>query len=106
MMAELMGDKLRGVEFVPITFEIADDLAYWRAMIPGKVAAGGEALTGRTTPPGTRVQFLNPPGSETGPGQIATWGTAREFKVDGHGFQWSWVGKSSKHIPFDYAGPS
>ncbi len=76
------------------------------AEIPGKVVAAADALTGPTTPPGARVQLLNPPGSETGPGQTATWGTAREFLVDGHGFQWSWVGKSSKHIPFDYAGPS
>ena len=106
VMAELMGDKPRGVEFVPITFEIADDLAYWRAEIPGKVAAGADALSGAMTPAGARVQLLNPPGSETGPGQTATWGTATEFQVNGHGFQWSWVGKSSKHIPFDYAGPS
>ena len=106
VFAELVGDKLRGVEFVPITFEIADDLAYWRAEIPGRVAARGEALGGAMTPAGARVQLLNPPGSETGPGQTATWGTATEFAVDGHGFRWNWVGKSSKHIPFDYAGPS
>ena len=105
-MAELMGDGLRGVEFVPITFEVADDLAYWRAEISGKVVAAADALTGPTTPPGARVQLLNPPGSETGPGQTATWGTARDHQVDGHGFQWSWAGKSSKHIPFDYTGPS
>ncbi len=34
--AKLVG-AVRGVEFVPITFEVADDLAYWRAEIPGKV---------------------------------------------------------------------
>jgi hypothetical protein len=32
--AEFVGE-VRGLEFVPITFEVADDLAYWRAEIPG-----------------------------------------------------------------------
>src|SRR3712207_7192881 len=59
-LAELIGE-MRGVEFVPIEFEVADDLAYWRAEIPGKVVASAEALTGPTTPEGQRVQLLNPP---------------------------------------------
>ena len=41
-LAELVGE-VRGPEFVPITFEVADDLAYWRAEIPGKVVAAAEA---------------------------------------------------------------
>ena len=28
--------EVRGLEFVPITFEVADDLASWHAEIPGK----------------------------------------------------------------------
>jgi hypothetical protein len=102
--ARLFGE-VRGIEYVPISFTVAEDLAYWRAEIPGKVKAAAEALTGPTTPPGKRVQMLNPPGSETGPGQIATWGTATENLVDAHGFQWNWAGRSSKHIPFDWTGP-
>ena len=94
-----------GLEFVPI-FEVADDLAYWRAEIPGKVVAAAEALSGPTTPPGARVQLLNPPGSEVGPGQVATWGKATANEVDAYGFQWNWASKSSKHIPFDWTGPS
>ena len=35
----------------PIKFEIADDLSYWSAEIPGKIAAKAEALTGPMTPP-------------------------------------------------------
>src|SRR5919201_3533976 len=66
----------RGIEYVPITFEIADDLAYWAAEVPGKATACAEALTGPTTPPGQRVQVHNPPGAEVGPGQVATWGRA------------------------------
>jgi hypothetical protein len=31
--------ETRGVEFVPITFEVADDLAFWRAEIPNRVVA-------------------------------------------------------------------
>ncbi len=103
-IAKMFGE-VRGIEYVPISFAVADDLAYWRAEIPGKVKASAEALTGPTTPPGARVQLLNPPGSETGPGQICTWGTATENLVDAHGFQWNWAGRSSKHIPFDWTGP-
>ena len=98
--------EVRGLEFVPITFEVADDLAYWRAEIPGKVTASAEALSGPTTPPGTRVQLHNPPGSEVGPGQVATWGKTTNNRVDAYGFRWDWAGKFSKHIPFDWTGPA
>lgn len=102
--AELIGE-MRGIEFAPIEFEIADDLAYWRAEVPGRVVAKAEALTGPTTPPGKRVQMLNPPGSEVGPGGVATWGTATANEVDALGFKWEWSGRSSKHISFDWTGP-
>jgi hypothetical protein len=98
-------EEVRGIEFVPIEFEVADDLAYWRAEIPGKVVASAEALTGPMTPEGQRVQLLNPPGSEVGPGQVATWGRATADRAEGFGFNWEWDGKSSKHIPFDWSGP-
>ena len=103
--ARSVGD-VRGIEFVPISFDIAADLAYWRAEIPGKVTASADALTGPTTPPGARVQTLNPPGSEVGPGQIATWGKTTTNLVDAYGFKWDWAGQSSKHIPFDWTGPA
>ena len=93
------------VEVASIGFTLADDLAHWSAKIGDKVAARVEALSGPTTPPGARVQLLNPPGSETGPGQIATWGSVVDHRVNTPGFQWSWPGKSSKHIPFDWTGP-
>jgi hypothetical protein len=102
--AKLIGE-VRGIDFAPIKFEVSDDLAYWSAEIPGKVIARGEALTGPMTPPGKRVQTLNPPGSEVGPGTVATWGTAVEDEVDAMGFKWKRNGKSSKHIPFDWSGP-
>jgi hypothetical protein len=103
--AKLIGE-VRGLEFVPITFALANDLAYWRAEIPGKVTASAEALSGPMTPPGTRVQLHNPPGSEVGPGQVATWGKTIDNRVDAYGFRWDWAGKSSKHIPFDWTGPA
>jgi hypothetical protein len=56
--AKLLGE-IRGIEFAPIKFELADDLSYWSAEIPGKVLAKAEALTGPTTPPGKRVQTIN-----------------------------------------------
>ena len=99
--------EFRGVEFVPIFFEVADDLASWRAEIPNRVSGMAEALSGPTTPPGKRVQTINPPGSEVGPGQVATWGRGVEARTEGFGFKWT--GKncfSSKHIPFDWTGPS
>jgi hypothetical protein len=103
--AELIGE-MRGIEFVPIEFEVADDLAYWRAEIPGKVEASAEALTGPTTPEGQRVQLLHPPGSEVGPsGTVATWGRATADRAEGFGFEWEWDGKSSKHLPFEWTGP-
>jgi hypothetical protein len=96
---------MRGIEFVPIEFEIERNLAHWRAEIPGRVVARAEALTGPMTPPGKRVQTLNPPGSEVGPGAVATWGIATADEVDAMGFKWSWSGRSSKHIPFRWSGP-
>lgn len=104
--AQLIGE-MRGVDFAPILFEVAKDLSYWRAEIPGKVEARAEALTGPMTPPGMRVQTLNAPGSEVGPGGVATWGVATTDRVNGvMGFTFQWDGKSSKHIPFDWSGPS
>jgi hypothetical protein len=106
-IANLIGE-VRGIEYAPIRFEIADDLSYWSAEIPGKVVAKAEALTGPTTQPGKRVQTINPPGSEVGPGAagaVATWGTATADEVNAMGFKWERMGKSSKHIPFDWSGP-
>jgi len=106
MIADLMGEGGRWIEFVPITFEVADDLAYWRAEIPGRVQAYAEGLTVPTTPAGARVQLLNPPGSETGAGQVCTWGKTTDNLVNAQEFQWNWAEKSSKHIPFDWTGPA
>lgn len=97
--------EMRGVEYVPITIDVAEDLASWRVEIPGPVAAGAEALSGPTTPPGQRVQTLNPPGSEVGPGGAATWGRGTASRFAGFGFDWQGEGTSSKHIPFDWSGP-
>ena len=98
------------MDYAPIKFVISDDLSYWSAEIPGKVAAKAEALTGPMTPPGKRVQTTNPPGSEVGPlapGAVATCGIAVEDKVDATevGYKWKRKGNSSKHIPFDWSGP-
>jgi hypothetical protein len=103
-LAKLIGE-VRGLDFAPIKFEVAEDLAYWSAEIPGKVVAKAEALTGPMTPAGKRVQTLNPPGSEVGPGGVATWGRTVTNQVNAMGFKWEWNGRSSKHIPFDWSGP-
>ena len=98
--AKLIGE-IRGIEYASIKFELADDLSYWSAEIPGKILARAEALTGPTTPPGKRVQTINPPGSEVGPGGgVATWGRSLADEADAMGFKWARKGRSSKHIPF------
>lgn len=104
--AKLIGE-VRGIEFASINFEVADDLAYWSAEIPGKVMAKGEALTGPMTPRGKRVQTINAPGSEVGPGTVTTWGTAviDEVNVPDVRYQWKRSGRSSKHITFNWSGP-
>jgi hypothetical protein len=104
--AKLIGEN-RGTNFVPIKFEVAEDLAYWSASIPGKISVEVEALTGPMTPPGKRVQTLNAPGSEVGPGTVATWGKAKidEVNTPEIHFNWKRKGNSSKHIPFDWTGP-
>lgn len=105
-IGKLIGE-VRGLEYAPIKFEMAEDLAYWSAEIPGKVFAKGEALTGPMTPPGKRVQTINAPGSEVGPGTVATWGTAvtDEVNVPYFRYEWKRSGKSSKHIAFNWSGP-
>ena len=102
--AQTIGE-LRGIDFAPIEFEVAGDLAMWRAAIPGKIEAKAEALTGPTTLPGQRVQTINPPGSEVGPNAVATWGTSTVDRADAFGFEWNRSGQSSKHIPFSWSGP-
>jgi hypothetical protein len=98
-------EDVRGIEYAPIEFEIADDLAYWRAEVPGKATARAEALTGPTTPEGARVQVHNAPGAEVGPGQVATWGRSTSDRVDAYGLSWERKDASSKHFPFDWSGP-
>jgi len=97
--------EVRGMEFAHIDFHIEDDLASWRAEIPGKLTSSAEALGGPTTPPGKRVQVHNAGGCETGPGGIATYGTSTMDRADAFGFKWSRTGRSSKHIGFDWSGP-
>jgi hypothetical protein len=81
---------------VPIEFEVADDLASWRAEI--RVVASAEALSGPTSLPGKRVQVHNPAGSEVGPGTIATQGKATADQAEAFGFKWDLPGRSSKHM--------
>ncbi|MFI2434497.1 DUF1326 domain-containing protein [Streptomyces sp. NPDC018693] len=104
-MFTMLAGEMRGMEVAPVHVEIDEDLGGWRATVPGKVEASGEALSGPTTPEGARVQTTNLPGSETGPGQLATWGRATADRVDAFGFQWGREGRSSKHITFDWSGP-
>lgn len=94
--------ELRGIEYAPITFDAAEDLAYWRAEIPGKVDVRVEALTGPTSDPNRRVTTTNAPGAEVGPGQVATWGVVTKDHAIGFDYSHEYHGTSSKHFPFDW----
>jgi hypothetical protein len=102
--AKLLGE-FRGSEFAPIKFDIDKKLRHWRVEIPGKVLGEAEALGGPMTPEGELVQTLNPPGSEVGPGTVATWGRATAAKAEAFGFKFDHAGQSSKYIPFKWKGP-
>jgi hypothetical protein len=69
------------------------------------IQAWAKALTGPTSLPGKYPQLMNPPGSETGPGQLVTWGKSIVCSVDAFDFKFQWTTNSSKHIPFDWTGP-
>jgi hypothetical protein len=97
--------EVRGMEFARIDFHVDDDLASWRAEIPGKLTSRAEALGGPTTPHGQRVQVHNAGGCETGPGGVATYGKATTSRADAFGFKWDRTGRSSKHIDFNWSGP-
>lgn len=101
---EIGAMEIRGMEVVPIHVSIAEDLSAWSVEIPGRASATVEALTGPTTPEGTRVQSQNLPGAEVGPGQVATWGVST-YSADAFGFTFAGSGRSSKHFGFDWSGP-
>jgi hypothetical protein len=103
----LMGPEteMRGIEFAPITVEIADDSSSWSAEVSGRAKAAANALLGPTSD-GKFPRVENLPGAETGPGQVATWGKATADKADALGFSWDRTGKSSKLITFDWSGPN
>jgi len=97
------GREVLGVERAAITFEIAPDQSRWGVDVAGKVKAWAEALSGPTSAPGEPPRMTSPPGSETGPGQIVTWGKSTICKVDAFGCNFSWTLSSAKHIPFDWS---
>lgn len=100
------GRKVTGIERAVIRYEIAPDLSGWGCEVAGKVKAWAKALTGPTSNPGKFPQLMNAPGSETGPGpQLVTWGESTVCSVDAFGYRFEWTINSSKHIPFDWAGP-
>ncbi len=95
---------------MPIRIEIADDLSAWSIKVSGKYAAASTALTGPTADPSKRVQLINTPGSEVGPGEhsTSTWGIGdvRQIEADLFGdFDVAMIKRSSKHIPFSWSGP-
>jgi len=101
----LGGRETLGTERAAISFEIAFDQSRWGLDIPGKVKAWAEALSGPTSTPGEPPRMSSAPGSETGPGQVVTWGKSTICNVDAFGVKLSWTVSSAKHIPFSWNGP-
>jgi hypothetical protein len=102
---EMVKGETRGLAIAPILVEIAPDLSTWRAEIPvHAIVAAAEALMGPTSD-GKVTKVHNLPGSETGPGGVATWGRATVDRADAFGFKWDRTGKSSKLIAFEWRGP-
>jgi hypothetical protein len=99
------GRQIRGAERARIVFEVASDRSHWSTEIAGKVKAIAKAIIGPTSLEGKYPQLSNPPGSETGPGQVVTWGKSVLCSVDAFGYKFEWTTNSSKHIPFDWTGP-
>lgn len=99
------GRKVIGIERARIDYEITPNQSRWGVNIAGKVKAWAAALTGPTSNPGDYPRLTGAPGSETGPGQVVTWGKSQVCKVDAFGFNFSWDVNSAKHIPFDWRGP-
>ena len=99
-----MFSEVKGMEFVPIKFEVAKDLGNWSVEVPGKVTGMAEALSNLMMPPGMRMQSINTPENliytKTG---VATWGKAAKCEIDAYGFRWNFAGKSSKHVPFEWS---
>ena len=102
--AAKLGNML-GMEPAEIQFEVADDLTGWRAEIPGKAKGAAAPLQGPTSVPGKLTKVLDPPGSEVGPGSVATYGTATADSADAFGYSWDRTGRSSKHMAFEWSGP-
>ncbi len=102
--SEMAKGQNLGFAFAPITVEIAEDLSSWRAEVPGHILAAAEALKGPTSE-GKVTKLYNLPGSETGPGGVATWGKATTDRADAFGLKWERSGKSSKLIAFEWSGP-
>ncbi|MEU7019175.1 DUF1326 domain-containing protein [Streptomyces sp. NPDC048717] len=94
--------EVREVRYAPVVFEAAEDLEYWRASVADQVDVGARALTGPTADPSRRVQLINAPGAEVGPGQVATWGVVSADHAEGFDFSRRYRGGSSKHFPFDW----
>jgi hypothetical protein len=97
--------KMLGMEPAEIQFEVEDDLSGWRAAIPGKAEGAAKPLQGPTSVPGKLTKVSDPPGSEVGPGSVATYGTATVDTADVFGMSWDRSGRSSKHMAFEWSGP-
>ena len=99
------GREFRGAERARITYEVAPDRAQRGTEIAGKVRAWAKALTGPTSLPGKYPQLMNPPGSETGPGQLVTWGKSLVCSVDAFGFKFQYNEFAQAHsVRLDRSG--
>jgi hypothetical protein len=96
-----------GLNFVPISINIADDLSYWNAELPEKIVTEVEALIGPQTLPGYGLQAISESGSEMALTEIATLGSTTTDVINSSAAGYKRIRKviMSKHITFEWSGP-
>ena len=99
-------DEVRGIEYAPIEFEIADDLAHWSVEVPGKARGSAEALVGPDEPGGNaRARSTTPPAPRSAPARSPPGRPPPRTRSRRSGSNGAGPGRSSKHFPFDWSGP-
>ena len=97
-----IGD-LRGIEFVPIAFEVAGDLAYWRVEIPGRSSGMRKRWAVRPRRPANACRPSTRRVLRSAGRQVATWGRSVEVRSEGFGLDWT--GTAARASTFRSTGP-
>jgi hypothetical protein len=96
-----------GLNFVPISINIADDLSYWNAKLPEKIVTEIEALIGPQALSDYGLRAMSELGSEMALTEIATLGSTTTDVINSSEAGYKRIRKAimSKHIAFEWSGP-